>query len=81
MRKIEEQMVDAVNNQRDWRSGNTRVEQINGNVRVYLHENHIASFPKNGRAVVNTDTLRRWPTRTTKSRLRALGFNDVLQTL
>jgi hypothetical protein len=75
MRKIEKQMVAAVNAQRDWRSGNTRVENVRGNMAVYLHDNHIASFPKNGRATINTDTLREWPTPTTKSRLRALGFD------
>ena len=41
---------------------------------VYLHGNHIATVTQ-GSVRVNIDTLRKYPTVTTKSRLRALGVN------
>lgn len=87
MRKIEQQMLAAVKEQRTWSSGNTQVtfspytDNAKGNrSAVYLHGNHIATYlhdADNGRGalVVNECTLRRWPTPTTKSRLRALGAN------
>lgn len=69
-RKIEQQMIAALRARRDWSSGDTRVTATG---HVYLHGNHIATV---GNGVqVNVDTLRRWPTPTTKSRLRALGVN------
>lgn len=68
MRKIEQQMNAAIAKRVNWASGNTRVE-INRNIEVFLHGNQIWSSA-NG---VNTYTLAKWPTPTTKSRLRALG--------
>ena len=77
MRKIEQQMWSAINNQANWRSGNTSVQRIDDvNMAVYLHGNHIADVnSRNGFVMVNTATLIQWPTRTTKSRLRALGWS------
>ena len=76
MRKIEQQMWNAINNQVNWRSGNTSVQRIDDvNMAVYLHGNHIADVnSRNGFVMVNTATLIQWPTLTTKSRLRALGW-------
>ena len=76
MRKIEQQMWNAINNQANWRSGNTSVQRIDDvNMAVYLHGNHIADVnSRNGFVMVNTATLIQWPTLTTKSRLRALGW-------
>ena len=65
----------------------TNVDTEYVEVAVYLHNNHIATVEMirdlrtgNPEAsfvvhniVVNRETLARWPTRTTKSRLRALG--------
>lgn len=77
MRKIEKQMVAAVQNCAKWRLDNTSVSPIDDvNCSVYLHGNHIADVnSRTGFLMVNRDTLARWQTPTTKSRLRALGAN------
>lgn len=83
MRKIEQQMMSAIAQQRNWQSGNTQVTTVNfdgGGARseIYLHGNHIANVwtgePDPLPTLwVNRETLAAWPTPTTKSRLRALG--------
>lgn len=79
MRKIEQQMLNAIENRKAWQSGNTMVVPTNtDNMAVYLHGNHIADVGSILGAnrmflVVNQETLRQWQTPTTKSRLRALG--------
>jgi hypothetical protein len=77
MRKLEQAMIAAINARKNWAGGNTSVRVIDDlNSAVFLHGNHIADYNSgNGFVMVNTDTLRRWPTPTTKSRLRALGAN------
>ena len=75
MRKIEDEMVRAAHSMRDWRSGNTEVKVDEGISKVYLHGHHIATVGFLGGVQVNVDTLRRFPTNTTKSRLRALGVD------
>lgn len=82
MRKIETQMVSAIKNLKEWRSGNTEVRHIINNsfphnpvvgVDVLLHGHRIASIhapaghPTN---VFITDAG--WQTTTTKSRLNAV---------
>lgn len=82
MRKIEQKIVDAVRDGLDLTIGNTSVWFLSSGEtdnprprsRVFLHNQHIATFCHNsGLLEVNRDTLRQWPTATTKSRLRALG--------
>lgn len=79
MRKIEKQMLHAVANLETWHGANTSVS-MHVDARgfkvpnVFLHGNHIASV-ENGVLRVNEYTLRKWPSNTTKSRLRALGVN------
>ena len=75
MRKVEQQMLDAVNNRRTWHGSNTSVSSIDDvNCAVFLHGNHIADVnSETGFVMVNKYTLAKWPTPTTKSRLRALG--------
>lgn len=90
MRKIEKQMLAAVHGKVDkWVSDNTAVFFENtGNPygtrsEIYLHGNHIATYwhgdgckpLESPNLEVNAATLARWPSRTTKSRLRALGAN------
>ena len=81
MRKIENEMLAAVRGFRTWSSGNTAVVRHRSPdggavvARVYLHGNHIADVPVGGPVVVNVETLRRWTTSTTVSRLRALGVD------
>lgn len=79
MRKIEKAMCEAVNAKRAFNGGNTTVSMhvdsrgfLSPN--VFLHGNHIATI-ENGVLKVNVYTLTKWPTPTTKSRLRALGAN------
>ena len=70
MRKIEEQLIAAINNNQNWQSGNTSVyfnEEENISI-VRLHGNKIAEVG---------DTFIRlfdggWQTNTTKSRLNAI---------
>jgi hypothetical protein len=86
MRKIEHLMIAAVQNKREFRLDNTSVffisAQESGNPfgsrsEIYLHGNLIAEYWHDEKAplAVNRDTLARWSTPTTKSRLRALGAN------
>jgi hypothetical protein len=77
MRKIEQQMMTAIMNRKSWQCGNTMVSIRDDNsVSVFLHGNHIADIDcPSGFVLVNGSTLRRYPTNTTKSRLRALGVN------
>lgn len=77
MRKIEQQMIAAVKAKKNWESGNTRVEKVDEFMDVYLHGNHIACV--GWQAVPNPTTFKRWPTRTTVSRLRALGINASIR--
>jgi len=79
MRKIEKEMLNAVGKPTAWRNNNTSVSlEVDSRgflvPNVYLHNNHIATV-ENGVLKVNTYTLSKWPTPTTKSRLRALGAN------
>ena len=69
--------MQAINECRTWHGSNTSVSSIDDvNCAVFLHGNHIADVNSGtGFVMVNADTLRRWPTVTTKSRLRALGAN------
>jgi hypothetical protein len=73
MRKIEKEMLNAVNTGTNWAKANTQVVHINGIAQVFLHGNHIASIY--GEPEANVETLKAWPSRTTQSRLWALGIN------
>ena len=74
MRKIEQQMVNAIQQGKNFTLDNTHVKIDANTAHVFLHGNHIASVV-NGEPIVNIETLRTYPTNTTKSRLRALGVN------
>lgn len=76
MSKIEQQMIDAVKNRKQWQLDNTQVISLYPSSVVLLHGNMIATWLHDDcRLVVNIDALKKWPTNTTKSRLRALGAN------
>ena len=70
MRKIEEQMNEAVANNKDWQSANTSVTYCpeSEESKVYLHGNHIATVGDNFLQIFDGG----WQTNTTKSRLNAL---------
>lgn len=84
MRKIESQMIEAVRNGVDWKSGNTSVQSFiyaNGHcaIVVSLHGNVIASLHWRAVKADNSQrhpyaviTLAGWDTMTTRSRLHAI---------
>ena len=77
MRKIEQEMVQAINNRQQFDKGNTfvMIDRYN-RVTVYLHGNRIAyQGPSGGPLVIDRVTWKRWSTPTTRSRLHALGFD------
>lgn len=80
MRKIEREMLEAVKNRKNWSLDNTRVIYHGPFSTIQLHYHTIAEWRhdeafKNDPLLVNVQTLKQWPTNTTKSRLRALGAN------
>ena len=74
MRVIEKKMIQAIEHRRNFTLANTHVKIDANTAHVFLHGNHIASVV-NDNVMVNKDTLRLFPTPTTKSRLRALGVD------
>ena len=70
MRKIEQQMIDAINNNQDWQSANTSVhyDPSSGASRVYLHGNLIAEVGDDFLKLFDGDHQ----SKTTKSRLNAI---------
>lgn len=74
MRKIEQAMALAVRTGDNFKSGNTQVLHTGALVEVYLHGHLIA---RQDRYDANDSAMRftfaGWATRTTASRLRALG--------
>ena len=73
MRKIEQQMVNAIRDNRHWQSGNTEViADHDGASRVYLHDNHIATITETDVTIYDGG----WRSVTTKSRLNSL-INDL----
>lgn len=87
MRKIEQAMLKAIKDKKNWQKDNTQViyypevsETLHSRIehtKVFLHGNHIATIDhgRDNQVTANPVTLRRWPTPTTKSRLRALGVS------
>ena len=77
MRKIEQEMIHAIKMRKSLNKGNTSVsyddEGDDTKAKIFLHGNHIANYFYTKGLEVNLSTLARWPTPTTKSRLRALG--------
>lgn len=75
MRKIEQGMVSAVKDRRNWKSGNTEVFVTKlGDVCVKLHGSTIAAYIQGIDGYPCNAAWEKFPTRTTASRLRALGF-------
>ena len=73
MNKLEEQMVLAIQNGKNFLSGNTEVFHKDGIVSVYLHNNLIAVKNKIGKWLFS-DGHYKVRSKTTKSRLNALGL-------
>ena len=69
MRKIEQQMIQAIKGNKAWRSGNTEVTLGNDGVSyVFLHGNLIAEVDDTSITVFDGG----WQSNTTKSRLNAI---------
>ena len=70
MRKIEQQMNNAISESKDWKSANTAVHYEEGNCisRVYLHGNLIAEIGEGFIKLFDGG----WQSNTTKSRLNAI---------
>ena len=70
MRKIEEQMCNAVHHNIDWKNSNTSVTycEESGESKVYLHGNHIATVGDDFLQIFDGG----WQSNTTKSRLNSL---------
>jgi hypothetical protein len=69
MRKIETQMIQAIQQNKNWSSGNTQVITEDNTSKVYLHGNHIATVTDNDNMTIYDGG---WQSVTTKSRLNAL---------
>ena len=82
MRKIEQQMIDAIKSRKNWSNSNTHTvytEKAN-RVEVYLHGNHIANVWYEGdvpQGIYLSDAG--WMTVTTKSRLNAICSEFLAQ--
>ena len=70
MRKIESQMIQAIQQNKSWSSTNTSVQFIEENEtsKVYLHGNHIATVGDDFVTIFDGG----WQSNTTKSRLNAI---------
>ena len=73
MRKIEQQMVAAINKRKRFSSGNTQVEETENGVIVKLHGNKICEVGRDT-IVINDGG---WESNTTKSRLNVI-LRDVI---
>ena len=69
MRQIEKQMLQAINSREDFKLNNTEVRNINNCIFVALHGNLIFAQINGVKYYSNSG----WNTKTTASRLRALG--------
>ena len=75
MRQIEQKMVEAVQKGYNWELANTEViSDGEGLSWVSLH-GHMIALSVDGIIEPIRETLLEWPTRTTMSRLRALGVD------
>ena len=68
MRKIEQQMINAIRDDQNWSSANTQVVTNDGLSSVYLHGNLIAQVDDNTVTIFDGG----WKSHTTKSRLNAI---------
>ena len=80
MRIIEKEMLEAIANKEDWKKDNTAAyftdSGVGGYSSILLHNNLIAVFNHASHVVdVEEETLKRFPSNTTMSRLRALGVD------
>lgn len=83
MRKIEEEMNEAIANGNNWQKDNTAViftrhhNELQG--AVFLHSNMIAHITPNKTIIPVEETFLQNPTQTTVSRLKALGVDAQIK--
>ena len=78
MKKIEQRMLEAIQNKQTKTLSNTVVtyDPVTNVSSVFLFGNLLGDFiHQTGEFKVCVSTLRAWPTSTTRSRINALGFN------
>lgn len=72
MRKVEKQMVAAIQQRYARGLGNTMVSAEGNAVKVYLHGNLVADLQETPAGWSGAVTFAGWPTRTTASRINAV---------
>ena len=77
MRKIEEKMIQAIINGKNFKQSNTEVKIFDKYINVLLHDNRIARIDTTKSIYTMQVSSCGWYSVTTKSRLNALGCNIV----
>ena len=77
-RKIEYRIAQALRDNAPFKSGRDEVRATATGVAYYLHGHLVASKTHGQPLEPYAPTFRAWPTATTASRLRALGFNATI---
>lgn len=72
MRKVEKQMVAAIQQRESRSMGNTMVTVTGNATKVYLHGSLVADLQKTPAGWTGSVTFAGWPTRTTASRINAV---------
>ena len=78
-RKIETRIVKALRDNAPFKSGRDEVRATATGVAYYLHGHLVASKTHGKPLEPYAPTFRAWPTATTASRLRALGFDATIR--
>ena len=77
-RKIEYRIAQALRDNAPFKSGRDEVRATATGVAYYLHGHLVASKTHGKPLEPYAPTFRAWPTATTASRLRALGFDATI---
>lgn len=75
MRKVTQKAVQSFRNNVNFKQGNTKVERLGNETRLYLHNNLIAKRNPKGLFITNAG----WQSNTTKERLNALPNVSIQQ--
>ena len=78
-RKIETRIVNALRDNAPFKSGRDEVRATATGMAYYLHGHLVASKTHGKPLEPYSPTFRAWPTATTASRLRALGFDATIR--
>ena len=78
-RKIETRIAQALHDGKPFKSGRDEVRAVGVGMAYYLH-GHLVAAKLHGKPIEPfAPTFRAWPTATTASRLRGLGFNATIR--